>query len=302
LDPDHEKILWSKSPVCHISLSLSLSFTHSFTHFHSTHTHVHKVPVFAIVFYMLPQEPALAVRLWCALCTSLGLYDDTKTKKLPEALGNDPQSLILPLLLAVELGDDVVQSKIRPVLSLMVDGRFFDANVDNKSSKVNCDFGYFFFLSESWPRGQLSALLMCLEVLRPGSWQRVFHNACDRERFRAPRIVKTAWPDIGVLRAENLLGSRLIIHLRNISYDKDRTSVDIANIGGDMKDIRVNGTSWKHWERLDSGLVRVNVMLRKGAECEIEIHGTGWVMSRVDDDDGWKPISARDFLRRASAI
>ena len=118
-DPDRKTTMWSTSPI----------------------------PIFAIILYMLPQEPALALRLWCALCNALGLSDET-THELPKNL-RDTRALILPLLLAVELDDELVAAKIRPVLSTLVDGRFFDANEKEDEQ----EFGYFFFLNEKFPRG-----------------------------------------------------------------------------------------------------------------------------------------------------
>ena len=255
-DPDRKVAMWSKSVI----------------------------PIFAIIFYMLPQEPALAIRLWTAICTSLGLSD--KKKKLPNELRN-PRALILPLLLAVELGDDVVAAKIRPVLNTFVDGRFFDST----GKDTEQDFGYFFFLNEKFPRGQLSALLCCLEVLQPGSWQRAFHNAHDRSRFSAPRVTKSAWPAVGISRAFNDK-DRLLVTLRNLSLSSNKTSIDIENLGDDFT-VRVNGTTWSNWKRLDSGHVRVFLTLPK-TDLNVEISGTGWCGDKTSKDD-WKPISIHDF-------
>ena len=139
-------------------------------------------------------------------------------------------------------------------------------------------------------------MLCCLEVIRPGSWQRAFHSAHDRSRFRAPRVVKTDWPNVAVTQARNVK-DRLLVSLRNLKLTSEKTSIDIENLSDDfVGPVRVNNVNWTNWERLSSGQVRVYLRLPRSSSSssvDVEMLCTGWCGDNSDDD--WKPISIRDF-------
>merc|ERR1711860_405336 len=91
------------------------------------------------------------------------------------------------------MGDEPVVNKLKNHINRTSEGKFFGTS----------EFGFFFHLGENWPRGQMSALLMCGEVLTSGDWQRAFHNAGNKDRFHAPTVEGIAFPDVGVSQAWN---------------------------------------------------------------------------------------------------
>jgi len=269
----------------------------------------------AISFYLLPQEPSLALKIWVGLRSSLKLDDESAP--LPVSIRTDARVLILPLVLAIEFDDAVCEKKLRAALASLVQGRFFnadeklsreragddddddddDAYSDTSSGDGGPDFGYFFHLDERWPRGQLSALLSCVDVLNPGSWQRAFRNASDRSRFTsAPRVTNVSWPDIAVTRAYNANGA-LFVSL--ISFERHCTTTFVVDNLGDLSTVAVerDGEIHTDWAVLDTNRIRVSTRIELDMEVHFRISGTKYDATACERV--WKPFSIEDARRNA---
>eukprot|EP00658_Telonema_sp_P-2_P084757 TRINITY_DN94_c0_g2_i3.p1 TRINITY_DN94_c0_g2~~TRINITY_DN94_c0_g2_i3.p1 ORF type:complete len:210 (-),score=51.10 TRINITY_DN94_c0_g2_i3:300-929(-) len=89
----------------------------------------------------------------------------------------------MPLLqlahtLAIEFGDRSTETRMSQLLARIVEPRFFHDG----------SFGFFYFLKEQWPRGQLTALLMTSEFTGERRWERLFANLNFKDRFVAPAV------------------------------------------------------------------------------------------------------------------
>lgn len=211
-----------------------------------------------IAMYVLPYLPGLAHKLYSAAVQDMGLYDadyDARARAPGIASGLD-QSL-MALFLAVEFGEFEVQSRLRGVLEVLAEGRSFGDG----------DFGFFYHLNESWPRGQLSALLMASDVGAVGSWQRLFNNKNFRGRFIAPAVVGVEFPKLGVSRAWNNPPSsvgrgKLIVstYAATPSLRGQATSFQIVRVpaaADRMVMIECDGKVHKDWTYLDGGSVEI---------------------------------------------
>ncbi|CAK9009597.1 Terminal uridylyltransferase 7 (TUTase 7) (Zinc finger CCHC domain-containing protein 6) [Durusdinium trenchii] len=171
-----------------------------------------------LAFYMLPQDPLFAARLYAAFVKTVGV------RSHPKRLANlGVQSLALLLVLAVELDDEELATQVAPHARRKGQGKRFGPNLD--------EFGWFCFLGEPWPRGQISALLMVADVLSPGDWQRAFHDAGDGSRFSAPTVEDVDFPLVGLKRAFND-GPELIVDTFTATSSEagNPTSFTITNL------------------------------------------------------------------------
>lgn len=267
------------------------------------------VVAFVLAFYLLPQEPSLALKIWVGVSSVLKL--NKRGEALPEAMRTDARVLILPLLLAVEFDDVTSERKIREALATLADGRFFDAEKkvraetkkrrdveSEEEEEEGVDFGYYFHLNERWPRGQLSALLSCVDVLRPGAWQRVFHNAGDRSRFNAaPRITNVQWPEVAVTRAYNADGVLIVSLVLLTTRRTPKTSFVVENLV-DSSAIVVERDDASHtdWVCLDSNRVRISTTLRLNTEVCFRVSRTGYIPLASSD---WRPLSIKHAKQNA---
>lgn len=145
-----------------------------------------------VAWYMVPQDEALARELYLAAVTQAGWRDRTGP-----AVGSVAMFSILGLLLAQEFGDTAVAEYLRKGIEEVAEPRHFG----------DSEFGYFFHLGEQFPRGQLSALLMCAEVLTKGQWRSVFSSDVRRrQRSQEPTVEGVEFPALGICRAENVPG------------------------------------------------------------------------------------------------
>ena len=145
-----------------------------------------------VAWYMVPQDEALARELYLAAVTQAGWRD-----RSGPAVGSVVMFSILGLLLAQEFGDTEVAEYLRKGIEEVAEPRHFG----------DSEFGYFFHLGEKFPRGQLSALLMCAEVLTAGQWKSVFSSDVRRrQRSQEPTVEGVDFPALGICRAENVPG------------------------------------------------------------------------------------------------
>lgn len=94
---------------------------------------------------------------------------------------------------ATELGRHDVAARMCDILESVAEPRHFGDG----------DFGFFYHRGEKYPRGQLSALLMTMEVNAGGDWRRFFTNKDYGQRFSAPTAVGVDFPIVGLSQAWN---------------------------------------------------------------------------------------------------
>ena len=135
-------------------------------------------------------DPELAHLLYRSAVRFLGLLEERfDLRERGPVLAMGVVFTQLALVLALEFGDELVASRLRPVLEVVAEPRHFGDG----------HFGFFYHLGEPWPRGQLSALLMVAEVAGPGRWRRIFQNKDFRARFHAPAVDFAAFFECSVL-------------------------------------------------------------------------------------------------------
>jgi len=198
-----------------------------------------------LVWYLLPQNSALAFRIYDALVLELKLRELDKPL---EATLITAKFLILPFLLAKEFSDDAVVKKLKHHLNRVSEGKHFGT----------AEFGFFFHLGEDWPRGQFSALLMCGEVLTPGDWQRAFYNAGNKERFHAPTVEEIAFPDVGVSQAWNDTEHGFLVvslYVANPLALNQPTTFKISGISSENREavtVQCEGQTFTDWQWKDN--------------------------------------------------
>ena len=145
----------------------------------------------AITPYVVPQHREFGEFLYREGARLIG-WDDPGKAVLPL---RDPRFLLVGLLMARELGDDVTEKRLREYVDRIAEPRHFG---DDGSR-----FGYWFGTGEPHPRGQLAALLMLSEVGEPGAWSRVFNQPDYALRFTEPTVEGVDYPTLGISRAWN---------------------------------------------------------------------------------------------------
>lgn len=155
---------------------------------------------FTLAWFVLPQKAKLALKIYNALISSYNLRNQHK-KHIPLEL-QLINNLIMAYILSIEFDDTIVSDKLRPYVICLCEGKRFGDNF----------YGWFFHLSEKYPRGQLSGLLACTEVMNPGDWQRAFHNFDCQKRFSNPTVTDIDFPKVGLSQAyyQNETGKLLL--------------------------------------------------------------------------------------------
>jgi hypothetical protein len=144
----------------------------------------------SVSIYMLPQDRDLAEILYRTAVDRIGWSDPTRdVRTLP-----DPRFLLLGLVLAREFGDDVTLARLAKYALNHFEPRFFGEGLDS--------FGWFFGLSEHYPRGQLNGLIMMAEIGAPGAWGRVFTDP-NLAKFEQPTVHGVEFPRLGIAAAWN---------------------------------------------------------------------------------------------------
>jgi hypothetical protein len=145
----------------------------------------------AITLYVLPQHRAFGTQLYDMAVRKLG-WNDPKKPLLQ--LHPDPRWLALAIFTARELGDTVTETRLRQVAEASFEPKFFGPDGNH--------FGWFFKFGESWPRGQLSSLMVLSELGEPGAWTRVF-NQPNLAKFLEPTVSGVDYPTLGISQCWN---------------------------------------------------------------------------------------------------
>lgn len=145
----------------------------------------------AVTMYVLPRDRAFGTELYEMAVRKLGWNDPAKPLL---QLHPDPRFLALGLITARELGDTVTEAHLRQRAEASFEPKFFGPDDD-------C-FGWWFNFGESWPRGQLSSLMVLSELGEPGAWSRVF-NQPNLSKFSAPTVSGVDYPTLGICQCWN---------------------------------------------------------------------------------------------------
>ena len=154
--------------------------------------------------------------------------------------------------LAREMGDDTLEARLREHAESHFEPRHFGEH--------NGEFGYWFGLEEEWPRGQLSALMICADVGEGGAWSRVF-RAPDLEKFDLPTVAGVDYPRLGISVAFNDTDSGTL-HVDTYAADAATTGSATAFRVEQIPDaaaisVRRDGESYERWRVLEDSSVEI---------------------------------------------
>jgi hypothetical protein len=161
-------------------------------------------------WYILPQRPDLAIEMYRAAVKEAEWAVTSKPIDVSSP-ANRGRNMLLGMVLAHELGDTLVETRLGEVLEVLAEPREFGDGGD--------EFGYFFHTDEQYPRGQLNALLICAQVGAAGDWQRAFNRPDYTQRFAAPSVVGVDYPTVGIQQAYNERG---VLHVKTYAATKAR--------------------------------------------------------------------------------
>mmetsp|Transcript_29165 Transcript_29165/g.76359 ORF Transcript_29165/g.76359 Transcript_29165/m.76359 type:complete len:242 (-) Transcript_29165:145-870(-) len=203
-----------------------------------------------VAWYTLPQDPAYARQLYDAAIRE-ARWDDSRLPIKPRSPASY-RSMTLGLVLAIEFGDDVVAAKLRSALEAVAEPRPFGDN----------EFGYFFYLGEKWPRGQLNALLAVADVMeRPGEWRAVFNDPAFSDRFSQPTVEGVDFPTVGIAQARFDAPSCTLV-VETYAGDPARagepTSLRLSQLPPGDLTITEGGRDFDGWLRGGDGVVTVH--------------------------------------------
>lgn len=133
---------------------------------------------------MQPQNPELGRLLYEAAANALGWRTGS----------GDIRASSTGLVMAKELGDNVVYARLRAAAEREYEPKFFGEHQEQ--------FGWFFNNKEGFPRGQGSAMLMAAEIAAAGDWTRAF-EAQHLDKYTAPTVEGIEFPSLGVSQAWN---------------------------------------------------------------------------------------------------
>jgi len=201
----------------------------------------------APAFYVLPQNRALAETLYEAGVGALGWRDPAREVGKP-----DGRMGATVLMLARELGDDVIEKRVREVADSAFEPKHFGAD--------GAEFGYWFGLGEEYPRGQWSALTICADVGTNGAWSRVF-NAPNLEKFDQPTVVGVDFPRLGVASAWNDLEAGVLRVATYAAAPASRgagTRFRVEKLPATTAiAVRRDGQSYPRWRAVGEGAVEI---------------------------------------------
>ena len=203
----------------------------------------------AVGFYILPQSPEFAEYLYRSAVRFLQ-WDNAAQPIV--TLSPDPRTYALGLAMAKEMGDYVVEARLRDYAERNFEPRYFG---DDES-----EFGFWFNFGENWPRGQLSALTMVAEVGAPGAWQKLFREP-NLDKFYEPRVQGVDYPSLGVAQAYNDKQAgmmQLTVYCGDPAKRGTDTSFMIANLPN-SKDVKIicDGEEYADWKIISPDLVEV---------------------------------------------
>lgn len=206
----------------------------------------------SIAWYLLPQDLELTREIWEAVKKETG-WSDGSAGLLPGTFLLN----ILGLLIAQELGDVPVATKLRGLVEQMAEPRTFGDG----------EFGYFFHLEEPWPRGQPSSLLACADVLTPGQWRAVFNKTPEQHaaRLREPAVEGVEFPSLGISLARNDLDNGTLhvnTYAATPSHAGRQTAFKVNNLPPGPPDnshvqVKCDGADYVNWQHTSPNCITI---------------------------------------------
>ena len=186
----------------------------------------------------------------------------------------DPRMFALGLTVSKEFDDQITYERLKKHAEENFEPRFFGPN--------DSQFGFWFNLGESWPRGQLSALAMCAEVCEVDSWENLF-NKPNFTKYYSPSIQGVDFPSLYVSKA-NHDDQKGKLYFNILDGDKTKsnqlTSIEVINIPDTSKiKILCDGIDFRNFEILSSSEILIHTDIRHH-QFEIE---TGYFLSKEEE-------------------
>jgi hypothetical protein len=217
----------------------------------------------SMAIYMLPQQPDLAEILYRTAVDKIGWSDPGRpVRSLP-----DPRFLLIALVLARELGDEVTLARLSEYAAKQFEPGFFGARAD--------EFGWGFGLGEQFPRGQLNGLLMMAEIGEPGAWSRVFTQP-NLAKFDQPTVSGVDFPRLGIDQAYNAAGVLYLgCYPATASYRGAPTSFQVSQLPDAAGcELRCDGAPYPRWRALDPHTIEIDLDI-DGHELQVVWAGAG---------------------------
>ena len=197
----------------------------------------HRLPVRAALttsFYVAPQRPAQARRLFEAACRSAQLDQDFE---LPVVAG---RGLPSSLALAREWGMTDLEERLAAAIEAS-----YEPTWDHDRGEFTWGMG----LNEEHPRGQFNAFLAVAEAGGPGRWEAL--SAAPPER--CPQVVDVDFPRVAMRRAEWVDGT-LQLDLAPLRADSAARTV-FRIVGAEPGPWRIAGPQGAMVNSTEEGLV-----------------------------------------------
>jgi len=208
-----------------------------------------------LVFYALPQATGHARAMYEAAVEDLQWRDES----VPIAVSTrNMRNAMLGLIIARDLGDSLVASRLAAALEPLLEPRFF--------GKGDAEFGFFFHLAEPYPRGQLTSLMMLAELMdHPGLWSQTSFNTDRSPRLQEPTVEGVAFPDIGLSVAAND-GKTGTLHIETYAGSAaalgKATSFRITNVPTRTPVVVRDGAQHDGWKQdADTGIITVSTAI-----------------------------------------
>lgn len=207
----------------------------------------HRLPVRAALFpafYLAPQVPREARRLFDAACRSAGL-DLDPLERLPDIRGST-----IALALSREWGDDAMAARLRDAI---------DAQFEPTWDRERGEFTWGLGLDEPYPRGQYNAFLATAEATSRGAWARLSEAPLED----GPQVLGVDFPRVALRRAR-WEGDALDLAIEVLRPDPARTT-ELRVVGADPARRWMVEPPTRARVAQDGGVVRVEAPLESTA-------------------------------------
>lgn len=235
---------------------------------------------------ILPQDRELAAIMYDAAANAAGWRSP----------GAELRGSSTALLLARELGDQMVAERLKAAAERDFEPRFFGER-DEK-------FGWWFRLNEGFPRGQQSATMMMSEVGSSGAWTRAF-EAPHLDKFKAPTVEGVEYPALGVYQAWNDIESAAL-YVGTYAASADRrgagTTWQVTNLpdAGNVA-VTVEGQPFTRYEVTGPNTIRINTTIdTRVYKIVTGYRGPGRMADTMDGPEGQRAAAARSIPRGSS--
>ncbi len=207
----------------------------------------------AVSLYMLPQNRAFASFLYEAAVHTLKWNDPGA----PIARLSDPRLMLIGLIMARELGDHATASHLGAFAENNFEPLYFGTGDDR--------FGWWFGLGETWPRGQLSSLMMMNEIGSAGAWSQPFNHP-NLDKFEQPTVAGVDYPALGLDQAWNDLSSG-VLHVGTYAATQasngEATSFTVENLP-DAAEVAIlcDGRKFDGFVQLNTATIRIETTIK----------------------------------------